>query len=166
MPLTMGPASPGASFVPKLKTLSTHAADLNAATKRLAKTVIDIELGLKKLNLGVSSWVPVSSKEDEADESLGYAKVKGKWGLVIREFEIDGGGDVIGHNDFSFAEATRDARVRAIAFLPALLDKLSEDAAAVTAKLTKNIEAAETLAKLINAGDSVVSLHGEIGGSK
>ena len=41
MALIMGPGSPGASFVPKLKTLSTHAADLNAATKRLAKTVLE-----------------------------------------------------------------------------------------------------------------------------
>jgi len=154
MASSVRPDLPTFSLFAASKSLSNSAAELNAATKRLTKIVEDIEAGLQKHNLGISAWVPVSSMEDDSSsESLGYAKFNGRWCLVIREFSLNSGGDVESHEDCRLLDAPRDARIRAIGQVPALIDKLSADADDVTERLTKHLAAAETLAKLVNGED-------------
>jgi hypothetical protein len=156
MALIVPKDSPAFRLVPATQSLTTRAAELNKATKRLTQIVEDIELGLQKLNLGISCFVQVASPEgDETSEiSLGYKKFNGRWGLVIRESAIASGADADPHKDVWFLDAPRDVRIRAITHVTDLFNKLSADAEAITEALNKNLVAAETLARLISVATS------------
>lgn len=142
-----------------LKDLSRSAVALNSAATQLAKTIEVLDAALKKLNLGISSWVEVAfdSSLDERfwrSERLGYAKIAGKWGLALRvvsgdELAPPEASETV--NEWSFAEASRELRIKAIEHLPRLIAKLNEDAQAVTKKLHSGIDEAEKLAAAISS---------------
>src|ERR1035437_2821986 len=77
--------------------LSTVAADLNAVSDDLGKSVADIDAALKKLNIGISVWVKVRTWDGDDSrgdlsfwsEDLGFAKINGKWGISLRRVDGD-----------------------------------------------------------------------------
>ena len=73
------------------KQLSHAAVDLNGASDELGKPIQVWEAALKKLNLGVSAWVELSSGGDDRerwwDRGVGYTKLKDRWGIALRTRE-------------------------------------------------------------------------------
>jgi hypothetical protein len=70
--------------------LSLAAADLNTVTDELGKAISIWDAALKKLNLGVCAWVELSSGGEGFswwDKSIGYTKIKDRWGISLRERE-------------------------------------------------------------------------------
>src|ERR1035437_10626614 len=72
--------------------LTTVAADLNAVSDELGISIAEIDASLKKLNLGITTWVTICGDEGDHllddytfwSHDLGYAKVAGKWGISLR----------------------------------------------------------------------------------
>jgi hypothetical protein len=145
------------SIPSSLKALSQSAVDLNTATHRLTKSIETLDNALKKLNLGISSWVETSLGGSQdgrfwSREELGYAKVSGKWGLALRassgdECDTDGEHDTF--TEWLFCDASRDMRIRALPHLPQLIAQLNTDAKSVTARISENVKEAEELAHAI-----------------
>ncbi|HEY1648095.1 MAG TPA: hypothetical protein VGF96_08945 [Terracidiphilus sp.] len=144
--------SPAFRLIPASKTLIAKAAELNAVTKSLAKTIEDIEEGLQRLNLGVSAWVPLSSSENgDSTQSLGYAKLQGRWGLVVRNYQYDGGGDVVGYDDSFLLASPRETRVWAAGELQNLFLALANAADSLTIKIKTNLSSADVLAEVLSS---------------
>ena len=158
---------PAFTLIPATSGLTKQAKELNEATKRLNEVAEDIEATLQKLNIGVSAFVSFSGREnDSSSESLGYSKLGNRWGLVIRTYQYDGGGDCIGYEDSSFFSVPRDTRINAIGQITELLKKLSSEAAALTERLNKNLSNAETVSKLIRIAITTPEVVTEKGGRK
>lgn len=140
-----------------LRSLSISAAALNTATLRLTKSIEILDSSLKKLNLGISSWIEISSEHspDErfwSKEELGYAKVNGKWGLALRVFNGDEcvtDEEGTSCTEWLFCDAARDLRIRALPHLPRLIVQLNSDAESITSKITERVKEAEELAGAI-----------------
>jgi len=138
------------------KTLAQTASELNSATKRLSETIAALDDSLKGLNLGISSWIQFASSTSadglvEETHELGYAKINGKWGVAIRHiswFAPDPEQNQV--KEWLFADASRELRLKAIDYVPKLIEQLNNDAQNYTAKLTHKIAEAEELTKAIN----------------
>ena len=136
--------------------LSVAANTLNAASDKLGTSVANLDVALKKLNLGISSWVHF--REGSSDDGyyysyqdIGYAKIGGTWGLAIKTVS----GDVRNLEDeeceqWSFNEAPRNLRVQAVKKIPDLLEKLIKDAADITKKVVNQTEEVDVLTKAIS----------------
>jgi hypothetical protein len=142
------------SILSSLNDLSSSAAALNAATQRLAKSVEVLDDALKKLNLGISSWVDVSlgSSPDNrfsTTERLGYAKVNGKWGLALKVIDEDMFAAEPDVTTWLFCDASRELRIRAVPLLPKLMAQLNRDAKSITTKISESAREAEEFARAI-----------------
>jgi hypothetical protein len=151
--------STGDSLSAKVQTayrqLSSAASDLNAISDELGKSIADLDVALKKLNLGVSVWVDLRGNEDPQDQSywgddLGYAKVGGKWGIALR--------NVVGNynwpdeqkiEEWLFNDAPRELRLAAIGKIPELLDKLNEKATEMAKKIKAKLTEAQEVAAAV-----------------
>lgn len=108
--------------------LSEVASSLNEVSDILGQQISELEAALKKLNLGITVWVPFrGDNEDNVlwSEDLGYAKVRGKWGIALRTFfhACDDEPEV---EEWLFNDAPRQLRLSAVESLPQLLEKLSQ----------------------------------------
>jgi hypothetical protein len=140
--------------------LTQSAERLNEASDAFSRTVAPIDAALKKLNLGVAAWHKYigGSPDDKGDywsRELGYARVRGKWGLALRTVE----GNV---NDFDddtqvwlFNDAPRMMRVEAIEHIPSLLEELVKQSEKVATQLQKQaVRAAELAGTISSLADS------------
>jgi hypothetical protein len=140
--------------------LSTVAADLNAVSDELGKSIAEIDTALKKLNLGITTWVTISGDEGDHllddytfwSHDLGYAKVAGKWGISLRTVTGDQ------HCPFPeeieewlFNDAPRSLRLEAIDKIPELLENLSKDAAKTTKDIRARIGETQAVVETIKA---------------
>jgi hypothetical protein len=133
--------------------LSTAAKDLNDISDELGKCIAEIDVALRKLNLGVVVWVPI--REDSGvpeaswywSEDIGYAKVGANWGICLRKVTGDyqGGDEAEEVESWLFNDAPRSLRISAIGKIPTLLEKLSKEAV----KTTNDIRARLTDAKAV-----------------
>jgi hypothetical protein len=138
--------------------LTSVANTLNQVSDALGKAISEIDEGLKKLNLGITTWVRVSFKggDEEGDcyyyvEELGYAKADGKWGIALKTTEgLDMSGDVPDVETFLFNEAPRSLRLKAIEKIPALLKALSDESAKVTKELEGKLADVRAVAAVVN----------------
>jgi hypothetical protein len=154
--------SPSAGRKPALEKLQTtykqlsHAAiDLNTASDELGKPIRIWEGALKRLNLGVSAWVELSSGGEGPrwwDRSVGYTKLKeGSWGIGLRTREgRDDHPDDSSEDLWPFNDAPRWMRVEAVGKLPDLLDALLKQAEDTTKNIRTKIEQANRLAEAIS----------------
>ena len=136
--------------------LSVAAITLNTASDKLGASVANLDAALKKLNLGISSWVHFREGSSGngfyySYQDIGYAKIGGKWGLAIRTVS----GDVRNLEDedseqWSFNEAPRNLRVQAVKKIPDLLEMLIKDAADITKKVATQTEEVDVLTKAIS----------------
>ncbi|MGA8491911.1 MAG: hypothetical protein WB711_15900 [Terriglobales bacterium] len=136
--------------------LSEVASDLNAISDELGKSISEIDAALKKLNLGISVWVEISSWEgDELDyyrEDIGYAKVTGKWGIALRT--VSGNHNWPDRDDVEqwlFNDGPRKLRLSAIQKVPELLATLSEEAVKTTKKIKDKLAEAKDVATAVKA---------------
>jgi hypothetical protein len=147
--------------------LSGVAADLNAISDELGKSIQDLDAALKRLSLGVSVWVAIRGGNDMPEdpsywsEELGYAKVGGKWGIALRT--ISGSYSNPEHDnveDWLFNDAPRLLRLSAIEKIPELLEALSKEAAETSAKIkAKLADAQEVAAAVKSAAEPVKRAH-------
>jgi hypothetical protein len=135
-----------------LRKLGSLSQDLNAASDALTAELNSVETALNKLKLGVPAWVRLRA-EHVGDGysrvySLGYSKLKGKWGLVLFEC-IDSAeeGDLT-----PLREAPRDLRIEAAENLNALLEELANEAAKTTERVTKQAAEVKEIASALSKG--------------
>jgi hypothetical protein len=137
--------------------LAVAATNLNAVSDQLGKTIVQLDSSLKKLNLGVSAWVTISSNEwpdgSWASDQLGYDKIDGEWGIGIRKVSGSYTHEECGENstEWLFHTAPRTLRIAAIEKIPELIDELTKQADATTKKAIAKLDQANQLAAAINA---------------
>jgi hypothetical protein len=133
--------------------LLAAATALNSASDRFAKLVAEIDAALKPLNIGITSWVQMGSKwmDDHGSigyDQVGYTKVGGKWCIALSQVEEFHDGRDDGEETWAFSDGPRSLRLKAIDYLPALLDDLAKKAV----DETKNIaERTTDLQQLVSA---------------
>jgi len=140
--------------------LSTVAADLNAVSDELGKSIAEIDAALKKLNLGITTWVTIQG--DGVDPSrdnfsywsrdIGYARVDGKWGISLRK--VDGfypEPDDEEIEEWRFNDAPRSLRLEAIDKIPELLEKLTKDAVKTTKDIRARLSEAQAVAEAVKS---------------
>jgi hypothetical protein len=140
-----------------LRRLSVASEGLNNVTEIFNGQIKVIEEALASYNLGVSAWALACrlSEKDISDEgslieftrqiTVGYDKRGGKWRLIVCSFIED-----FGHSqEWILLDAPRERRLQAIQGIPALLEKLIEEADKLTAEMTKKTTEARTLAASI-----------------
>lgn len=116
------------------------ATELNSASDRFSKLVAEIDATLKPLNIGITSWVKIGSgwgsEHSSGYDQVGYTKVGGKWCIALSSVEefVDGRDDDC--DVWAFGDGPRRLRLRAIDYLPDLLDELAKEAVDETKKLT------------------------------
>src|SRR5688572_3461835 len=94
--------------------LEEAAEKLNAVSDALSGVVAQIDLELRKLNLGLEVWH--SAGNEELD--IGYARVNGHWGIAIRKDK----------EKWLFRNAPRKYRIETIDHLPEVLVALTKEA--------------------------------------
>lgn len=137
--------------------LSVASEGLNNVTEIFNGQIKVIEEALASYNLGVSAWAPACrlSEKDIAEDgspleftrqiSVGYDKRGGKWRLLVHSFIVD-----FEHSqEWVLLDAPRERRLQAIQGIPALLEKLIEEADKLTAEMTKKTTEARMLAASI-----------------
>jgi hypothetical protein len=149
-----------ASFYSELKTV---AANLNTVSDELGRSISQIDMALKTLNLGISVWKtmrrdgnnPENGEFSYWSEDIGYAKLSGRWGICLRRIEGDQSEDVEEVDAWLFNDAPRALRLFAIDHLVALLQKLSEEGVATTQKIRDKLGNAQEIADAIAQASQV-----------
>jgi len=122
-----------------LKNLSSLSKSLNEASDALSKQIARIEAALNELKLGLTVWVVISRSFSETgehsyQESLGYGKSAGKWGLLYATEEND---DPDSWSAVSLRDAPRLEKIDAVKKLPVLLEAIESKAREVTRLATE-----------------------------
>ena len=132
------------------KQLTQAASELNAVSDELGKFVTALDTALRKLNLGLATWLRLESREDGSGNytkrDLGYAKVGGKWGIALRTMSGN-------HNDLDdsnveewlFNDAPRALRIESVEKLPDLFESLVKEADAATRQIKSKTQRAQAL---------------------
>jgi hypothetical protein len=136
------------------KQLTQAATELNAVSDELGKFVTALDAALRRLNLGIATWLRLESREDASGNytkrDLGYAKVGNKWGIALRTMSGN-------HNDIEdsnveewlFNDAPRALRIESVEKLPDLFENLVKEADAATKQIRTKTERAQALASAL-----------------
>lgn len=138
--------------------LSTVAADLNAVSDELGKSITEIDFALKKLNLGITTWVTIQSDDGDPthdnfsywSREIGYARIDGKWGICLRKVDgchFDPDNDKV--EEWRFNDAPRSLRLEAINKIPDLLETLYKDATRTIKDIRARIGETQAVVKVI-----------------
>ena len=135
--------------------LSVASNILNTASDKLSKSIVELEGSLRRLGLGITSWVAFTTSHSREQmqysfDEVGYAKSGGKWGLHIRTRSGHEGMDEDDVEQWPFNEAPRALRVRAVAKIPNLLDELVKDATAAAKNIAEKAAEVEELSAAMN----------------
>lgn len=141
-----------------LKQLSVASDALNSASDQFNQQIRTIEEALASYNLGVPAWVTAfSGKEEEYDDGgtvidkytrlvrVGYEKSGGAWSLMVA-VTIPERSHL---REWVLRDAPRDLRMQAIDGIPLLLEKLIDEANALTGQISRKTAEARTLAASI-----------------
>jgi|SRR5882724_1010033 len=134
--------------------LSAAAPALNAASDDLTKAVTVLDEALKKLNIGLSSWVNFRRRGIEEfeydDDQIGYAKVDGKWGIALRRVWGDYNLEQYGNDGpWLFNDAPRELRLLSVDKIPDLIEALGKEATDTTKKVEEKARQVRDLATAI-----------------
>ena len=137
------------------KILRSSAKAINRTSGELAKPIVVLEQALQRLNLGVACWTAINRGGNEFaswSQDLGYAQVKGRWCLAIRDVEElhdDPDRDKIAI--WPFNEAPLYQRIRAVDKLPDLIESLVNATNATAKRLHSKVAPAEEIAEAVSA---------------
>jgi hypothetical protein len=136
------------------QTLSSAAPALNAASDDLTKAVTVLDEAIKRLNVGLSSWVSFRSRGVEEweydDDEIGYTKVDGKWGIALRRVWGDHNRETFGADGpWLFNDAPRELRLLGVDKIPELIEALGKEAADTTKKVQEKARQVRDLATAI-----------------
>jgi prefoldin subunit 5 len=141
--------------------LTSLASALNVASDELSKNVSILDEALKKLNIGLTTWVTFRSQAVEeneySDDQIGYCKVEGKWGIALRHIWGDYGRDEYGGETgpWLFNDAPREFRIAAADKIPEVIEALGKEALNTTKKVQEKArqvgELASVIEKIANA---------------
>jgi hypothetical protein len=151
--------SPAAKLQASYQNLSTASNALNTVSDKLGAAARALDDAITKLNPGVEAWIRVSqtTPDDDAplqviEERLGFAKISGRWGLSLRLVRADETQDheeILG--DWLFNDGPRDLRIKAIEYVPNLVDALAKKAAETAEVVGRKADAALELANTLGA---------------
>jgi len=133
------------------KQLTEAATELNAVSDELGKFVTALDAALRRLNLGITTWLRLESREDGSGNytkrDLGYAKIGNKWGIALRTM-TGNHNDVEDSNveEWLFNDAPRALRIESVEKLPDLFESLVKEADAATKNIRTKMERAQALA--------------------
>lgn len=149
------PSSESAETIQKkYRQLSQAAIELNTASDQLAKPIQAWEAGLGRLNLGVPAWVDICSGNGDEfwwDRSVGYTKLKDRWGIALRTRSGDHLEPLENSEEvWAFNDAPRWMRIEGVSKLPDLLDALLRQAEDTIRKLKAKLVQASDLADAIS----------------
>jgi hypothetical protein len=139
-----------------LKKLAQTAEKLNKVSDQLTVQIELIEREFKRLNLGVTAWVTISQDEDEdgnwTREELGYTRIGNRWGVALKTLSGMLGDESEPDETFSgFSDAPRQLRIRAVKYIPELIEQLSVEAEAMIAKLSPEVDEVSQLTQALLA---------------
>lgn len=133
--------------------LAVAASELNVVSDQLGESISVLDASLKKLNLGVDTWVQVGGHEDNEGtyhwRDIGYSKVASKWGIALRTRDGNDNWDVYDVETWAFNDGPRALRVEAVDYLPALIEALVKQANETATKIREKIGQAKLVAKAI-----------------
>lgn len=143
-----------------LKALSTAAHSLNIASNNLSAVVRDLDDDLRRLNFGLTVWVPFLFREDGESpiidhDEVGYAKVNGKWGVALRRvsgnedqetFYVDG--------PWLFNDAPREMRLSCVGGVPKVLEALFAEAVNTAKEIEQKIKVVRDLTQAVKPDKS------------
>lgn len=132
--------------------LQAAAADLNAVSGELGKPISKIEETLQRLNLGVSTWVPIRGGDSDDGDTfwfleVGYAKISNRWGVAIRTRRGSYSLEEEHTDPWLFENAPRRFRGEAVSKLPELLTELTNAATKTRDELRERVGEAQQIAK-------------------
>ena len=136
------------------KQLTQAATELNAVSDELGKFVTALDSALRRLNLGIATWLRLESREDGSGNytkrDLGYAKIGNKWGIALRTM-VGNHNDVEDSNveEWLFNDAPRALRIESVEKLPDLFESLVKEADAATRQIRTKTERAQALASAL-----------------
>ena len=131
--------------------LSAAATELNTLSDELGNLVQALDAALKKLNLGIASWIRLEGREDGSGNyskrDLGYAKVGNRWGIALRVFNGNHHApDESTVEEWLFNDAPRALRIEAVERLPDLFEHLGKEAETAAKQIKGKTERARQLA--------------------
>jgi hypothetical protein len=152
--------SPSVRLASAYKRLAASAAALNAASDEFSKPIEELETALQRLNLGLITWQKVVGGEDEYENywrrEIGYTRMDGTWGIVIRSVSGNHNHDEPDVELWSFGDAPRSYRIEAVDKLPELLEELIRNSDKTAKKLRdKTAEARELAAAVKQAAEEL-----------
>ena len=136
------------------KQLTAAASELNTVSDELGKFVTALDTSLRRLNLGISTWLRLESREDGLGNyikrDLGYAKVGGKWGIALRTMTGNHNApDDAAVEEWLFNDAPRALRIEAVEKLPDLFDNLVKEADVATKQIRSKTQHVQQLANAL-----------------
>jgi hypothetical protein len=136
-----------------LQALSSVASSLNAASDELTKVVGILDEALKKLNLGLTVWVPFRFREGDDStgqydqDEIGYAKIQSVWGIALRRIWGDESMDAHDMSGpFLFNDAPRELRLLAVDKIPEVIEALAKEAFNTTKRIQEKTKEVRELA--------------------
>ena len=136
------------------KQLTQAATELNAVSDELGKFVTALDAALRRLNLGIATWLRLESREDGSGNytkrDLGYAKIGNKWGIALRT--ISGNHNAVEDShveEWLFNDAPRALRIESVEKLPDLFESLVKEADAAAKNIRMKTERAQALASAL-----------------
>ena len=137
------------------KQLTAAASELNAVSDELGKFVTALDSALRRLNLGIATWLRLESREDGSGNytkrDLGYAKVGNKWGIALRT--VSGNHNSVEESNIEewlFNDAPRALRIESVEKLPDLFESLVKEADAATRQIRAKTHHAQALATALS----------------
>jgi hypothetical protein len=120
-------------MVDTIRELSDLSRRLNSDSDAVNSTIAAINKKLHSLNLGVEAWfntplldaLPGDQSRESIGPFLGYCYVEDEWQLAIREKPHDWHGDLLRS---PLLKASREVRVAALQYIPAVVDQLKNEA--------------------------------------
>ena len=135
--------------------LLSAATELNSASDRFSKLVAEIDATLKPLNIGIAAFVRMgtgwSGDYSRGYDEVGYAKINGKWCIALREVEEFHDRED-GEEVWAFADGPRRLRLKAIDYLPNLLEDMAKKATGETKSITAKTTDLQQLVSALKAG--------------